>query len=78
MTLLLDTHVLVWALMSPARLRPGLHAALTATETKVLFSAASIWEVAVKHALGRLDFGFQPESVAQAALDTRHRRRRPR
>ena len=70
MTLLLDTHVLLWALMSPERLRPGLHAALMAPETKVLFSAASVWEIAIKRALGRLDFAFEPETVAQAALDT--------
>ncbi len=70
MTLLLDTHVLLWALMSPDRLRPGLRSVLIAADTQVLFSAASVWEIAIKRALGRLDFGFEPETVAQAALDT--------
>ena len=70
MTLLLDTHVLLWALMAPQRLSPGLRAALTQPETRVQFSAASVWEIAIKRALGRPDFAFEPGTVAQAALDT--------
>lgn len=56
--------------MSPGRLGPGLQAALTQPATAVLFSAASIWEIAIKRALGRPGFTFEPETVAQAALDT--------
>jgi PIN domain nuclease of toxin-antitoxin system len=70
LTLLLDTHVLLWALMAPQRLGAGLHAALTTPGTRVLFSAASVWEIAIKQALGRADFNFEPDTVAQAALDT--------
>ena len=36
-----------------------------------MFSAASIWQIAIKRALGRLEFAFKPEAVAQAALDTK-------
>ncbi len=68
--LLLDTHVLLWALMAPERLCAGLQASLQDQGTKVLFSAASIWEVAIKRSLARLDFSFEPETVAQAALET--------
>lgn len=70
MTLLLDTHVLLWALMSPTRLSPSLKLALMDPANQVLFSAASIWEIAIKCALQRLDFDFEPETVAQAALET--------
>ena len=70
MILLLDTHVLLWALMAPQRLSPALRAALTRTDTRVQFSAASVWEIAIKRALGRPDFAFEPDTVAQAALDT--------
>jgi PIN domain nuclease of toxin-antitoxin system len=70
MTLLLDTHVLLWVLMAPQRLNPGLHAVLTQPATRVWFSAASVWEIAIKRALGRPEFAFEPHTVAQAALDT--------
>jgi PIN domain nuclease of toxin-antitoxin system len=70
MTLLLGTQVLLWALMSPDRLRHGLRSVRTAAETQVLFSAASVWQIAIKRALGRLDFGFEPETVAQAQCET--------
>jgi PIN domain nuclease of toxin-antitoxin system len=36
----------------------------------VLFSAASIWEIAIKAGLGRSDFAFDPAEIARAALDT--------
>jgi PIN domain nuclease of toxin-antitoxin system len=70
MTLLLDTHVLLWALMAPQRLSPGLRAALMQPENRVYFSAASVWEIALKRALGRPDFTFDPDTVTRAALDT--------
>jgi PIN domain nuclease of toxin-antitoxin system len=55
--------------MSPVRPGTGLRAALTQPATTVLFSAASIWEIAIKRALGRPGFAFEPETVAHAALD---------
>lgn len=70
MTLLLDTHVLLWALVAPHRLGDGLRRVLTLPDARVLFSAASVWEVAIKQALGRVDFNFEPDTVAQAAIDT--------
>lgn len=36
----------------------------------VYFSAASIWEIAIKTALGKVDFQYSPEDIAQAAKDT--------
>ena len=70
MTLLLDTHVLLWALMSPSRLGTGLQASLAARHTHVLFSAASVWEIAIKRGLDRPDFAFEPDEVVEAALAT--------
>ncbi len=37
----------------------------------VHFSAASIWEIAIKQSRGRKDFDFRPEQVAAAALASR-------
>jgi|SRR5215470_9920807 len=54
MRLLLDTHTLVWALTDPDRL--SVHAATLIRDVGnlVLVSAASAWEIATKHRLGRL------------------------
>jgi PIN domain nuclease of toxin-antitoxin system len=51
--LLLDTHVLIWAVTQPDRLRPRLRDAILSARTTVLVSAASAWEIAIKRALGR-------------------------
>ena len=68
MRLLLDTHVLLWALGQPAKLPPAVRASLTDPENDVYVSAASTWEIAVKSALGKLhaDLG----EVARAAAAT--------
>lgn len=70
MVLLLDTHVLLWALDAPERLPQEIVAQLESPETTVHFSAASIWEIAIKASLGRVDFHYSPEEIAQAARDT--------
>ena len=70
MRLLLDTHILLWALDQPARLDSGTRALLEDPTNEVLFSAASIWEIAIKVRLGRADFPVRPEAIAQAARDT--------
>lgn len=68
MRLLLDTRVLLWALIEPARLTNAARAVLEDPEHEVLFSAASIWEIATKCALGRADFQVPPGAILEAAL----------
>jgi len=70
MRVLLDTHVLLWALAEPVRLDPETRAAIESGEVEVLFSAASIWEIAIKAGLGRSGFAFDPAEIARAAIDT--------
>ncbi len=70
MRLLLDTHVLLWAVAEPTRLDASTRDLIEDARNEVLFSAASIWEVAIKSALGRADFPVRPSQVAQAARDT--------
>jgi PIN domain nuclease of toxin-antitoxin system len=53
-TLLLDTHVLLWWLADDPRLTPAMRAAITDPTTSVTVSAASAWEIAIKAALGKL------------------------
>ena len=54
MRYLLDTHILLWWLLDTDDLSPGVKD-LIDTETEVYVSAATIWEVAIKHSLGKLD-----------------------
>jgi PIN domain nuclease of toxin-antitoxin system len=68
--LLLDTHILLWSLIDPNRLPIAARDALAAPENSVFFSAASIWEIAIKRALNRPDFAVEPELTRDAALDT--------
>lgn len=70
MVVLLDTHILLWALGSPQRLPDDMVAQFESPETTVYFSAASIWEIAIKTALGKIDFHYSPEDIAQAARDS--------
>ena len=68
MRLLLDTHLLIWAVTWPDRLPPGLRDALLSPRNTVLVSAASAWEIAIKRALGRLAFPLERfDTVLEAA-----------
>jgi PIN domain nuclease of toxin-antitoxin system len=70
MRLLLDTHVLLWALAEPARLGRAARADIEDSNNQVLFSAASIWEIAIKSALGRADFAVSPVAILAAAIES--------
>lgn len=63
MRLLLDTHVALWALTNDPRLSRRARALIEDPANDVLVSAASVWEIAIKHALGR---GDMPISGDQA------------
>jgi PIN domain nuclease of toxin-antitoxin system len=55
MRLLLDTHILLWWVMADRRLSKTLAATLASQENDIAVSAASIWEIAIKRALGRIE-----------------------
>ena len=56
MRLLLDTHLLLWAAARSERLPREARELLEDDDNEVYYSAASIWEIAIKSALGRKDF----------------------
>jgi PIN domain nuclease of toxin-antitoxin system len=51
--LLLDTHVALWAVIDSPRLDPEVRSRLLDPANDVVVSAASVWEIAIKHALRR-------------------------
>jgi PIN domain nuclease of toxin-antitoxin system len=66
---LLDTHLLVWAAYDAGRLSRAATRLLAKRETRLVFSLASIWEVAIKASLQRPDFSVMPVELHRALLD---------
>lgn len=92
MRLLVDSHVLLWHLLDDPRLTPGPTAIIEADDAEVLASVASLWEIAIKNALGKLEapedlprrveeLGFEPLPIdvdhAWAVGQLPHRHRDP-
>lgn len=69
MKLLLDTHVLLWAAGEPARLTTSARRLLNNADNELLFSAASLWEIAIKRTLGRDDLRVDPRLLRRGLLD---------
>lgn len=69
MKLLLDTHLLLWASGTPERLSQEAIALITTPENELYFSAASLWEIAIKNALGRPDFQINTRLMRRGLLE---------
>lgn len=69
MTLLVDTHLLLWAAGEPQKLPRKARRLLDDPGTPLWFSAASLWEVAIKHGLGREDFRVEPRRLRRGLID---------
>lgn len=63
MNLLLDTHIALWAITDDPRLSHAARELIASPDNFVWVSAASVWEIATKRALGR---GDMPVSSQQA------------
>ena len=59
----MDTHCWLWALARPEALNAEAAALLSNDETEVVFSAASVWEIAIKSALGKLRVTTSEDSL---------------
>lgn len=69
-TILLDTNILLCALIAPERLNTDIQSQLSDAENTIYFSAASIWEIAIKCSLNKSDFNFSPEDIHRLAIET--------
>lgn len=61
MRVLLDTQVWLWMLAAPERLGSGARTFVEDANNALLLSAASSWEISIKHALGKLRLPEPPE-----------------
>lgn len=69
MKLLLDTHLLLWAAGEPERLPAKARELIEDMGNELLFSAASLWEVAIMRGLGRVDFQADARLLRRGLLD---------
>ncbi|WP_454041744.1 type II toxin-antitoxin system VapC family toxin [Cellulosimicrobium sp. Marseille-Q8652] len=68
MRILLDTHLLLWAGDEVDRLPREARDLLADPDVEPWFSAASIWEISIKHARRRADFSVEPGPFRHALL----------
>lgn len=73
MTLLLDTHLLLWAAGDPGRLSSEARALLERGDAILAFSSASIWEIQIKLGLGREDFQVDVRALRRGLIANGYR-----
>ncbi len=69
MKLLLDTHLLLWAAGKPSQLSRAARTLLNSPDNELFFSAASLWEIAIKQSLNRKDFQVDARLLRRGLLD---------
>ena len=69
MSFLLDTHLLLWAAGVPDRLPADARTLIENPAIELIFSVASLWEVAIKSGLGRADFSVDPSLLRRGLLE---------
>lgn len=67
MRVILDTHILIWALAEPERLSDPVRQLIQNAQTRVLFSTVSIWEIGIKAAMLKPAFIWKPETILDEA-----------
>ena len=67
MKLLLDTHALLWWLGDPDQLAVSARQAIESASSEVFVSSASLWEMSIKQALGKLKMPGNPLDAVHAS-----------
>lgn len=73
MKLLLDTHLLIWAADNIDRVPPVACALMSDPQNELLFSVASLWEIAIKSGLNRPDFHVDARMLRRGLIDNGYR-----
>ncbi len=69
MKLLLDTHLLLWTAAEPSKVPKKARSLILDDDNELFFSAASIWEIAIKSQLVREDFDVDPHLLRRGLID---------
>jgi len=68
MKLLFDTQLLIWAANNPEKLPKKAETLIADLTNELFFSAASLWEIAIKYGLNRADFQVNPRILHQGLI----------
>ncbi|MGB0430851.1 MAG: type II toxin-antitoxin system VapC family toxin [Bacteroidia bacterium] len=63
MNLIVDTHVLLWAISNTSKLSNKAKRILENNENQIFVSTASLWEISIKKSIGKLEFDFSTEEL---------------
>jgi PIN domain nuclease of toxin-antitoxin system len=69
MKLLLDTHVLLWAVAMPMKIPKKTCLLLENPNNTLIFSAASLWEISIKRSLNRSDFQLDTRMLRRELIE---------
>lgn len=69
MKLLLDSHCWLWYLLAPQKLNEETRNLLEEVDHEIYLSAASVWEIVIKHALGKLELPLTPDEYIASRLE---------
>lgn len=79
MRILLDTHLMLWWLTGDRRLPKQAEQLIADSDNEVYVSAASVWEIAIKSALGRIEgdvteveAALEPSGLVQLPINGKH------
>ncbi len=71
MNYLIDTHVLIWALLEPAKLNKKIERVLTEPKNNIFVSSVSLWEISLKFSLRKLSLiDFMPNQLPAMIQET--------
>lgn len=71
MKLLIDSHVLLWAALDDPRLAGAQRSAYVDPDNDLLVSTATLWELGIKHALGKLPLPVMPRDFFAREIEVR-------
>jgi PIN domain nuclease of toxin-antitoxin system len=69
MIYLVDTHVLIWLAVDSPRLNRQTRDLLSDPDNEIFFSAISIFEIAIKQRLGKVDFHVEPVAIRRMMIE---------
>jgi len=67
--ILLDTHAILWAVLTPENLSPTAKRLLE-SDNELLISIASLWEIVIKTSLGKIHLGAPPAEAFPEIVDS--------
>ncbi len=65
MKFLLDTHTFMWADSEPSRLSEKVSSLIHDSDNTIFLSLVSIWEIQIKHQIGKLHITLPPADIIE-------------